>query len=254
LLTGKPKHCLGLQGTFQPHNLYGQSGGPDISARRNWKYFGGVRICGTADIAALRYWRPRAAADIAFHYGVATMSEDDFEFEPEQPRQQTRGFVVNKSTLSKWSGLSPMTVDKLLADGGPTISKGTRKQGWQINTADFFDWHWRRKVAEVTDDPDAGSFTIAKLRDKESQTRLRDLQIAKLEGELIPVTDVEQWAGQRYGAVRSRLMEVPTVIADLSDAQREALRDALIDALADVSGYPAEKHAPHDDLEADAED
>jgi hypothetical protein len=64
-------------------------------------------------------------------YGVATLSEDDFEFEPEEPRQQTRGFVVNKSALAKWTGLSPMTVDKLLADGGPIISKGTRKQGWQ---------------------------------------------------------------------------------------------------------------------------
>jgi phage terminase Nu1 subunit (DNA packaging protein) len=141
------------------------------------------------------------------------MSDDDTEFEPDEPRQQaSRGYVVNKSTLAKTTGLSPTTIDKLLADGCPVISKGTRKQGWQINTADFFDWHWRRKVAEVTDDPDAGSFTIAKLRDKESQTRLRDLQIAKLEGELVPVVDVERWAGEQYRAVRSRLMAMHTMI------------------------------------------
>src|SRR5437899_1261544 len=115
------------------------------------------------------------------------MSDDDFEFEPEAA---TRGDVVNKSRLAHITGLSAMTIDKLFADGAPFVSKGTRKQGWQINTADFFAWHWRRKVAEATDDPDAGSWTVAKLKDKESQTRLRDLQIAKLEGELVPIADV----------------------------------------------------------------
>src|SRR5262245_50421826 len=170
--------------------------------------------------------------------GAMAMSDDDFELEPDEPRQQTaRGFVVNKSTLAKWTGLSPMTIDKLLADGGPIISKGTRKQGWQINTADLFDWHWRRKVAEVTDEPDAGSFTIAKLRDKESQTRLRDLQIAKLEGELVPIADVEHWAAEKYGVVRSRILVVGSQVPDLTDNQKDALRAAISDALADLSGY-----------------
>jgi phage terminase Nu1 subunit (DNA packaging protein) len=55
------------------------------------------------------------------------MAKDDFEFEPDEPQKRTaRGFVVNKSTLAKWSGLSPMTIDKLLADGAPIISKGNR--------------------------------------------------------------------------------------------------------------------------------
>jgi phage terminase Nu1 subunit (DNA packaging protein) len=176
---------------------------------------------------------------------------DDFEFEPDEPHTRTtRGFVVNKSTLAKWSGLSPMTIDKLLADGAPIISKGTRKQGWQINTADFFGWYWRRKVEEVTDDPEGGSFDVAKRRDKESQTRLRDLQIGKLEGELIPIVDVERWAGEKYGATRSRFLAVESQMPDLTDDQRDALRTALVDALADLSGYKAEP-APADDLDED---
>ena len=175
---------------------------------------------------------------------------DDFEFEPDEPQQRTaRGLVVSKSTLAKWSGLSPMTIDKLLADDAPIISKGTRKQGWQINTADFFDWFWRRKVEQVTDDPEAGNFDVAKRRDKESQTRLRDLQIAKLEGELIPVVDVERWAGEKYGVVRSRLLAMETQM-DLRDDQRDALRTALTDALTDITGY-ASDDAPGDDLEED---
>ncbi len=184
------------------------------------------------------------------------MASDDFEFEPDgdEPQQRTaRGFVVNKSTLAKWSGLSPMTIDKLLADGAPIISKGTRKQGWQINTAAFFDWHWRRKVDEVTDDPEAGSFEVAKRLDKESATRLRNLQIAKLEGELIPIADVESWVAQSYGVVRSRLLAIDTQMPDMTDDQRETLRTALADALADITGFKASEDddAPADDLEED---
>jgi phage terminase Nu1 subunit (DNA packaging protein) len=181
------------------------------------------------------------------------MAEDDFEFEPDEaPQTQTaRGFVVNKSTLAKWSGLSPMTVDKLLADGGPIISKGSRKQGWQINTADFFGWYVRRKVEEVTDDPESGSFDVAKRRDKESQTRLRDLQIAKLEGELVPIVDVERWAAEKYGVTRSRFLAVESQVPGLSDEQRDLLRAALVDALADLSGYTVEPAPDDDSLEED---
>jgi phage terminase Nu1 subunit (DNA packaging protein) len=173
--------------------------------------------------------------------------EPQVSLETERAERYPRGFVVNKSTLAKWSGLAPATVDKLMADGAPIISKGSRKQGWQINTADFFGWYVRRKVEEVTDDPEAGSFELAKRLDKESQTRLRDLQIAKLEGELIPVADVEQWAAEKYGVVRSRLMAIDTQM-DLNEDQRETLRTALADALADITGYKAEP-APADDLE-----
>lgn len=171
------------------------------------------------------------------------MAEDDFEFEPtrDEPQVQTaRGLVVNKSTLAKWSGLSPMTIDKLLADGGPIISKGTRKQGWQINTADFFAWYVRRKVEEVTDDPESASFDVAKRRDKESQTRLRDLQIAKLEGELVPIADVERWVAENYGVVRSRFLAVESQVPGLTDDQLNLLRAAIDDAFADVSGFSNE--------------
>src|SRR5260370_1442375 len=147
---------------------------------------------------------------------------DDFEFEPDGGEPQTRttrGFVVNKSKLSEFTGLAPATIDKLLADGAPIISKGTRKQGWQINTADFFQWYWRRKVEELTDDPESGNFELAKRRDKESQTRLRDLQIAKLEGELIPIADVESWVAQNYCVLRSRLFATDTQMPALNEDQ-----------------------------------
>ena len=116
------------------------------------------------------------------------------------------------------------------------MSKGTRKQGWKINTADFFGWYVARKVAEVTDDPDAGSFDIAKTRDKEAQARLRELQIAEKEDSLIPVDEVVAYVGNMLGVVRSRFLAVESQVIGLTPEQKDALKEAIADAFADVSG------------------
>jgi phage terminase Nu1 subunit (DNA packaging protein) len=185
-------------------------------------------------------------------------TEDDFEFEPEapasdDPQQRTaRGMVLNKSKLAEFTGLSPMTVDRCIADGAPIIGKGTRKQGWQINSAAFFGWYVRRKVEEQTDDPDAGNFDIAKTRDKEAQARLRELQIAEKEGELVPIADVEKWVAESYGVVRSRFLAVESQVPGLSDDQRDSLRTALADAFADVSGFSNENGVS--DVDDDSEE
>src|SRR5260370_19452640 len=98
-------------------------------------------------------------------------------------------------------------------------ARARANKGGKSTTADFFQWYWRRKVEELTDDPESGNFELAKRRDKESQTRLRDLQIAKLEGELIPIADVESWVAQNYGAVRSRLFATDTQMPALNEDQ-----------------------------------
>ncbi|WP_027521754.1 terminase small subunit [Bradyrhizobium sp. Ec3.3] len=186
-------------------------------------------------------------------------SADDFEFEPDDAAQPSRGMLVNKSELSKFCGLSQPTLDKLFADGAPYVSKGTRKQGWKINTADFFGWYVARKVSEVTDDPDAGSFDSAKTRDKEAQARLRELQIAEKESTLIPVDEVVAYVGNMLGVVRSRFLAVESQVIGLTPEQKDALKEAVADAFADVSGdkredWTDDESSDDDDSEAEALD
>lgn len=174
---------------------------------------------------------------------------DPFEFEPDEaPVKTARGEVVTKSRLSQITGIAVVTIDRMIAEGAPIISRGgSRKQGWQINTADFIQWYIRHKVAEATGDPDEGGFDLAKRRDKEAQARLRELEIAKREGELVPAADVEAWASNKFGVVRSRFLAVETQVPALTDDQREALKIAIGDAFADVSGFSADRAEDFDD-------
>jgi hypothetical protein len=107
-------------------------------------------------------------------------------------------------------------------------------------------------VEEQTDDPEAGNFDIAKTRDKEAQARLRELQIAEKEDELVPVADVELWAAQKYGVVRSRFLAVESQVPGLTDDQKDALRVAIADAFADVSGFSNENGVS--DVDDDSEE
>ncbi|MCK1668632.1 terminase small subunit [Bradyrhizobium sp. 153] len=187
---------------------------------------------------------------------------DEFEFEPDDAApiaQPSRGMLVNKSELAKFCGLAPMTLDKLFADGAPFVSKGSRKIGWKINTAEFFGWYVARKVHEATGDEDSGSFDIAKTRDKEAQARLRELQIAEKESTLIPVDEVVAYVGDMLGVVRSRFLAVESQVIGLTPEQKDAMKVAIADAFADVSGdkredWTDDEPSSDDDSEAEAPD
>lgn len=164
-------------------------------------------------------------------------SDSDFEGEESNASlRPSKGEVVTKSKLARLTGLADATIDRAIADGAPIVGKGTRRQSYQINTADFFGWFWRRKVAEATNDPDAMSFNTAKRRDKEAQARLRELQIAERERELIPVDEVVTFISDKFGVVRSRFLAVESQVTGLTEEQRCVLKAAIVDAFADVSG------------------
>ena len=144
-------------------------------------------------------------------------TDQDFEFEPEeQPPTAARGLVVTKSKLAEITGFAPITIDKHVAAGAPVIAKGTRKQGWQIDTAAYIGWVIRTKVKDATGDPEAASFEVEKRLDKKAQRRLRELEIAERERALIPVDDVVKWAGEKYGVVRSRSFAMQSQLPGLT--------------------------------------
>src|SRR6478609_5019862 len=69
-------------------------------------------------------------ADDAAEETTALAAEDDVE----EMARGTAGMLVNKSKLGMILGLSQSYIDKALANGAPFVSKGTRKEGWRINT------------------------------------------------------------------------------------------------------------------------
>ena len=168
----------------------------------------------------------------------SAMAKDDIEIDDWlDGGEPKRGRVVNKTELKRITGLADVSVDNAVRDGAPIESRGNKREGHRYNTAAFFDWYWRHKVEMNTD---ASGFDAAKLRDKEAQTRLRELQIAQKEGSLIPVEAVIEYNRRKYGVVRQRFLAVESQIVGLTPDQREQLQAALADAFADVSDQPME--------------
>lgn len=170
------------------------------------------------------------------------MHDDDSEFDSPLRGAADKGLLVNKTELGKITGLAQVTIDRAIASGAPVEGKGSRKAGWQINTAKFFAWYWRYKVEDATGDPDVATFDAAKRREKEAQAKLKELQYQRETGKLIPVERAVAIYQEDAGQQRSRLLAIPASIAqDLAHeddpAEIEAkITDALNDALGDISG------------------
>jgi phage terminase Nu1 subunit (DNA packaging protein) len=162
-----------------------------------------------------------------------------------------KGEVVTKTRLGVITGLAQATIDRAIAEGAPILGKGTRKEGWRINTASFFDWYWRRKVLEATGDPDAGNFEAAKRRDKAAQARMREIQIAKEERQLCETADVIAWVSRMVGTFRSQALALVSQVPDLTPKQREELRRAVHDMLSDLAKPERPDFLPDEDEDED---
>jgi phage terminase Nu1 subunit (DNA packaging protein) len=183
--------------------------------------------------------------------------DDDLDFEPDDDFEPDmgKGQTITRGELIRWSGLSTAHIATLIREGMPVVSKGTKRQGYKINSAAWLSWYVARKVTEATGGggADGATFTQTKIANMESQRRLRELQIAEKEGELVPVADVEKWAAEMYSVVRSRFLAVESQVQGLSDDQKDILRVAITDALADVSGYATEDGGDAEDEDDDFE-
>jgi len=177
------------------------------------------------------------------------MIEDDDWLEggidAEEPETEeaapVRGEIVSKVRMGAILGIARMTMDRIVKDGCPVVTRGNRSgQIWKLNTAAVIDWLRKRDVALATGHPDAASFDVAKLRDKEAQARLRELQIAEREGALVESAKVIDWIKRSFGDVRSRVLAIESQVAGLTDEQRDQLKTALHDALGDLSDEKAD--------------
>jgi phage terminase Nu1 subunit (DNA packaging protein) len=152
------------------------------------------------------------------------------------------GIVVSKSRLATLTGYSMATIDRSFANGAPVLAKGTRKSGWKINSAAWIQWYVAHKVQELTDDPDRLDFDTAKAARMAADARLKEMQVARLEGQTLTIDELVALYTQESSDIRNQLMAIPgrlaIQIAAESDASKVQLmiEDEVNTALAMLTG------------------
>ncbi len=147
----------------------------------------------------------------------------------EEIARGTAGALVNKSRLGLLFGLSQSAIDKMLANGAPYVSRGTRKEGWRINTAAFAAW-WRQEAinAIVPEDPNRLTFEEAKAKKTQEEYERLAMENRKRRRELVTIDEVVTVMREESSIIRSHLMAIPGRVAIAAAAETDA---GIVEAL-----------------------
>lgn len=164
---------------------------------------------------------------------------DDGDGDGDDSGARLLGKAVSKLELHKLTAISPVTLDKYFREGAPVISKGSRREGWRIDTARFVKWLRNRDVRLATGNPEGAAYDMAKGRDKHAQAQLREFELAERARVTVTRRQAVALYSQHVGEYRKRLLEIESQVPHLSAEQRKALNDSIDLALAEFSGMPA---------------
>jgi phage terminase Nu1 subunit (DNA packaging protein) len=176
----------------------------------------------------------------------------------EETARGTAGMLVNKSKLGMIFGMSQAAVDKALANGAPYVSKGTRKEGWRINTAAFEAWRREelRNSIQPTD-PNRLSFDEAKAKKTQAEYERIEMENARRRGEYLTIDEAVALYREEASVIRSQLMAIPGRVAipaaaDSDPVTIEALlQDEINIALTNITGDTAEAWKANDGRDSD---
>lgn len=146
--------------------------------------------------------------------------------------------IVNKVQLADIFAVSLPTIEAWVRDGMPHMDRRGRE--WQFDTRPCIDWLILKK-AEGKRTEEAESFEAARARERAAVATLRELELAKTQGELVPIADVVSKIEEEYGVVKSRLRAMPGRMAQALAAETDVaaverrLRDEIDDTLKTLS-------------------
>jgi len=173
-------------------------------------------------------------------------TRDPFAIEDDEQAQSTPvlGELVTKARFAAIIGKADKTITKMIGAGMPVVSVGLRKGvATKIDTAVAINWFIRRESGLLEADEGATAMDSAKVRDKDAQASLRELDLRKRQGELVPVEEVRLMYREKIGGLRARILTIPGRVAEavaaLKDpaAVEKQIATEINEALAELSGH-----------------
>lgn len=126
----------------------------------------------------------------------------------------TAGILVNKSRLGLIFGMSQKAIENAFANGAPYVSKGSRKEGWRINTAAFEAWRREELRNSIKpEDPNRLSFDEAKAKKTQEEYERIAMANRQKRRELVTIDEVVTVIREESAIVRSHLMALPGRVA-----------------------------------------
>lgn len=175
------------------------------------------------------------------------------------------GMRVNRSQLAEVMGVTMATITAWVQRGMPVVERGGQGKQWAFDTADCIRWKVEQAVGEVLD-PDgtgvpkaAGSaFEIARARKMQADAEAAEIKLEELRRRVVAVDEAVRIANDVFGAVRAKLLGLPTKLATKlaaatsRDDAKTILTDGVNDALEElVFDARRARRAVTDDEESD---
>lgn len=162
----------------------------------------------------------------------------------EAVEERRTGRVVPVREITNVFGFSVSAIEGFIREGLPLAVKGGAGVPNKIDTAQFHTWLVRRARAQVRaefEGKEAGG-DDSKARILLSKARTGELELAKLEGELVEIEAVENLFANLVANARARLMALPNRLAPVLTAEndtakiKQQIEDAVWDALTELAG------------------
>ncbi|MDA3922749.1 MAG: terminase small subunit [Salinisphaera sp.] len=121
-----------------------------------------------------------------------------------------RGQVVNRVELAQVVGKHVTTIDQWVREGCPFLQRGSRGIAWEFSTADVYDWRLERERS-TQDDP--SNMEELEWRHELANTLKAELDLAKAQGDVAYIEEVEAAVAEAFGAVRTSMRNIAARIA-----------------------------------------
>ena len=144
--------------------------------------------------------------------------------------------IINKQETCELLNISSPTFLKLVVNGLPFIKRGgTGGKAWSLNKEQVVTWyddHYRQK-----NNPTQINFQQRKIQ---ADAILKEIQVAKLRGELISQDAMMTVVAQDYTNVRAKLLSLSSIVAPIIytsnlNERKEIIDDAIREILDELT-------------------
>lgn len=154
--------------------------------------------------------------------------------------------IVNKAKLSDILGVSERSLTTWASEGMPVDEISVRGASNRYDTAAVIRWMIERETGN--------DYSAQRTRLTKEQADKTALDNRRLRGELVATSAVQAQLEREFGAIRSRLLAIPTKLSPqiitcktLPEAQ-ESLRTLVHECLTDLANFELrDEHTEHDE-------